>query len=190
MRIFLQGTLNVGKSTVISKTLDILTARRPLKIGGFITWRGKDPDPNVYIRPAMPGRECEKYHLATHHPDSRVTDCDTSIFDQLGVRLLTETPDADLVVMDELGYLERHAFVFQQVVRDILAGDVPVIGTLRMKDIPWLEPIKADPRISLFDVTLENRDKLPQEIAALLQATSENPEIKACDRDKSGVYTR
>jgi nucleoside-triphosphatase len=70
--------------------------------------------------------------------------------------------------MDELGYLERNALVFQQVVLDILARDIPVIGTMRMKDIPWHEPIKADPRVSLLKVTLENRDTLPRDIAALL----------------------
>ena len=168
MHIFLQGALKVGKSTVIRKTLDILTARRPLKIGGFMTWRGEDPDPNVYIRPAMPGREREKIHLATHHPEECITDCDPQIFDQFGVRLLTESPDADLIIMDELGYLERNSLVFQQVVLDILAGNIPVIGTLRMKDIAWHEQIKADPRVSILEVTLENRDTLPQTIARLI----------------------
>jgi nucleoside-triphosphatase len=168
LHIFLQGALKTGKSTVIRKTLDILTARRPLKIGGFMTWRGKDPDPNVYVQPAMPGREHEKCLLATHYTDDRGTVCDPVIFDRQGVRLLTEIPDADLIIMDELGYLERGALVFQQAVLDILARDIPVIGTMRMKDIPWHEPIKADPRVSLLKVTLENRDTLPRDIAALL----------------------
>ena len=72
--------------------------------------------------------------------------------------------------MDELGYLERNSFTFRQVVLDTLAGDIPVIGTLRMKDIPWHEQIKANPRVSILEVTLDNRDMLPHEIAALLSA--------------------
>ena len=168
MHIFLQGALKVGKSTVIRKTLDLLTARRPLEIGGFITWRGEGPDPYVYIRPAMPGRELEKHRLAVHHPDCKSTDCDPLIFDQLGVRLLTECPGADLIIMDELGYLERNSFAFQQVVLDTLARDIPVIGTMRRGNIAWHESIKSDPRVSILEVTLENRDMLPREIASML----------------------
>jgi len=168
LHIFLQGALKIGKSTVIRKTLDILTARRPLEIGGFITWRGEDPDPYVYIQPAMPGREREKYRLAVHHPDCNSAECDPLIFDQLGVRLLTERPGADLIIMDELGYLERSSFAFQQVVLDTLARDIPVIGTMRKRDIAWHGSIKSDPRVSVLEVTLENRDLLPREIASLL----------------------
>ena len=118
----------------------------------------------------MPGRELEKYRLAVHHHDCKSTDCDPLIFEQLGVRLLTECPGADLIIMDELGYLERNSFTFQQVVLDTLARDIPVIGTMRKGDIPWHESIKYDSRISILEVTLENRDTLPCEIASMLSS--------------------
>ena len=170
MHIFLQGALNVGKSLAISKTLDILAAVRPLKIGGFLTWRGKAPDRHdVYVRPAMPGRENEKYLLASYYPNNRSIDCDPRIFDQVCTRFMTETLNADFIVMDELGFLERHSFIFQQAVLNTLDGDIPVIGALRKSDIPWHESIKANPRVSLFEITLENRDALPRELAARLR---------------------
>ena len=52
MHIFLQGPKNIGKSTVIRKTLDILSAEAHVKIGGFFTWNGGRGDPHVYIQKA------------------------------------------------------------------------------------------------------------------------------------------
>jgi len=172
LHIFLQGMLNVGKSTVIRKTLEILTACGPLKIGGFNTWRSGALDSNIYIRPAMPGREDEKYHLASYRADSHNIDCDPLAFDQTGVRLLEENPYADLIIMDELGFLERYSSVFQQTVLKALDRDIPVIGVLRKKDIPWHEPIKTHPLVSIREVTMENRDTLPQELADRLRGRS------------------
>ena len=169
LHIFLQGALNVGKSTAIRKTLDILTAVRPLKTGGFMTWRSKAGDLHkVYMRPVMPGREHEKYHLADYCPNDRSMKCDPLIFDQACARLLTESVNADFIIMDELGFLERHSFTFQQAVLNTLNRDIPVIGALRNGDIPWHESIKTCPRVSLCEITLENRDTLPQELAARL----------------------
>ena len=177
MHIFLQGALDVGKSTVIIKALDILTAIRPFKIGGFMTWRDKTSDRHdVYIRPAMPGREREKYHLASYCPNDRRMNYDPRIFDQLCTRFLTESLNADFIIMDELGFLERHSFIFQQAVLNTLNRDIPVIGALRKGDIPWHESIKTNPRTSLFEITLENRDALPRELAARLMPFI-NPDI-------------
>ena len=169
LHIFLHGALNVGKSTAISKTLDILTTMRPLKIGGFMSWRSKDNDRHVvFIRPAMPGREHEKYLLAVYYPYNRSIDCDPRIFDKLCTRLLEENPDADFIVMDELGFLERRSFIFQQAVLSAINGDIPIIGVLRSGNIPWHKSIKSSPRVSLCEITLENRDALPRELAARL----------------------
>jgi len=175
MHIFLQGTRDIGKSTVIRNTLDLLTALKPLKIGGFMTWRTKKRDQHIiYIKPVMSGREHEKYHLADYFPQEHSFNCDPRIFDQIGVRLLKESTNADLIVMDELGFLERNSFAFQQAVLNTLAGDIPVIGALRTGNIPWHEPIKTDLRVSLLETTLENRDTMPQEIASQL-----TPSIKS-----------
>ena len=142
-----------------------------------MTWRSKDNDRHVvYIRPAMPGREQEKYHLAVYYPQDRSINCDRRIFDQLCTRLLEENPNADLIIMDELGFLESNSFVFQQAVLNAINRDIPVIGALRNGNIPWHKSIKSNPQVSLYEITPENRDMLPRELAARLMPFV-NPDI-------------
>ena len=179
MHIFLQGPRNIGKSTVIRKTLEILTVRAPVGLGGFFTWKSGDNDPNVYMRPAEAGREGEIFKLAGLNEQGRGMTPDILSFDRDGVRLLrerrprSETADDNagiqLIIMDELGYLEKDALEFRRAVLDTLAGETPVFGVLRMGDIAWHEQIKRNPKVTLYEVNIENRDELPRELAEIIQ---------------------
>ena len=166
MHIFLTGPRSIGKSTVISKTLKILMSRFSLEIGGFFTWNGGVGDPHIYMRPARSGGEGEIYRLAGFDADKGGLVCDIQVFERDGVRLLSGSADAGLIVMDELGFLESDALCFRKAVLDILAGETPVLGVLRLGDIPWHREIKRNPLVKLIDVSEKNRDALPQELAA------------------------
>jgi nucleoside-triphosphatase len=167
MHIFLQGPRNSGKSTVIHRMLDILMAQGSLKLGGFFTWRGGADNPHIYIRPAEVGREREIYRLASYDKANGLS-CDIQVFEQIGVSLLAESAGADLLIMDELGYLESHAAAFLQAVFSVLAGNTPVLGVLRQGDIPWHREIRDNPRAVLYEVDEKNRDTLPRQLAELI----------------------
>ena len=182
MHIFLQGRRGVGKSTVIRSALDILSGSVPLSFGGFFTWNSGKDDPRVYMRPAFQGAEfkrgyisvCsaegEMYLLASWDTEKGGMSCNTQGFERDGTRLLENSRDSGLIIMDELGFLESDAARFKQAVMDTLAGDVPVLGVLRLGGVPWHEEIKRNPRVTLVDVTEENRDTLPGELAERLLA--------------------
>ena len=171
MHVFLQGPRNIGKSTVIRKTLDILSAPGPVRLGGFFTWNGGDDDPHIYIAAAESADGSgednnRKYRLASFDPERGGLKCDTQIFETIGVELLTDgNADADLLIMDELGFLENSAPKFRRAVLDAIAGSIPVLGVLRLGDIKWHAEIKRDPSVALYDVNTENRDALPQVLA-------------------------
>ena len=169
LHYFLQGKRGVGKSTVIRKTLEIIMVDHAPILGGFFTWNGGMDDPNVYMRPARQETSGESYRLASWDSGSRRMTCETSVFDREGARLLSETRGSDLIIMDELGYLESAAAAFRQAVMDRLAGSTPVFGVLLLGDVPWHDGIKSDPRVRLIDVDELNRDTLPQELAAMLR---------------------
>ena len=142
-----------------------------------MTWRSKDNDGHVvYVRPATPGYEHEKYRLAGYCPHNRSMSCDPKIFDQLCTRFLEEYSDANIIIMDELGFLERNAFIFQQAVLNALNSDIPIIGVLRKGNIPWHESIKSHPQTSLCEISMENRDAMPRELATRLMHFF-NPDI-------------
>ena len=170
MHMFLYGPLNIGKSTVVRKTIDALTENAPLAPSGFFTWNGGESDPHIYMKPARSGTGQESFRLASWDKTNGGLICDFQAFEQDGVRLLTGLKDADLIIMDELGFLESEAPVFRQAVLDALRGNVPVLGVLRTgKDIPWHDEIKNDPRVALHEVTIKNRDALPQELASRIR---------------------
>ena len=95
--------------------------------------------------------------------------CDPKVFDVAGSRILRDSVDADLIIMDELGYLESDCEVFKNAVADIIAGSTPVLGVLRLGDVPWHESIKKDTRVAIFDVNEKTRDTLPQVISDMLR---------------------
>ena len=171
MHVFLQGPRGIGKSTVIQAALELLAQSHTILLGGFFTWNGGADDPNIYIRPAEPGAVGERYRIASYGGPSLGMVCDSQIFDTVGARILRESAQgetADLIVMDELGYLESDAEAFKRAVFETLSGDTPVLGVLRSGDVPWHEPIKRDPRVMIYNVNEENRGDLPREVIRML----------------------
>ena len=168
MHIFLQGRRNIGKSTVILRTLEMLLPRRPLVLGGFFTWNGGKNDPHVYMKPARSGQEHEIFRLASYDAVKGGLIGNIRAFDVDGVRLLNESRGSDLIIIDELGFLESSAGVFKQAVLDTLEGNAPVFGVLRLGDVPWHRSIRRNPSVTIFDVDESTREALPRELAARL----------------------
>jgi ubiquinone/menaquinone biosynthesis C-methylase UbiE/nucleoside-triphosphatase THEP1 len=83
-------------------------------------------------------------------------------FDVYGVKLLEDCFKAysDLIVMDELGFFESNAALFQNKVLEILDSDTPVLGVLKQKDIPFLNNIRNRNDVTIFVVTHGNRDEV------------------------------
>jgi len=172
MHIFLQGRRGVGKSTVIRKTLEILDEDSPLALGGFFSRHGGKADPVVYMRPAGRSHAGEEFRVAGWDDVKAGMLSDVDAFDRGGVLLLRKCAGVDLIIMDELGYLESGATLFKQAVFDALAGDIPVFGVLRLGDVPWHTTIKSNPLVRLYDVDETNRDELPEELALCIKQTT------------------
>ena len=170
MHTFLQGERNIGKSTIIRKTLDIIAARNKVGLGGFFTWKNDEAMPLVYMRPAGKPEGNGVFLIAGFDKGTGRMAGDIRMFETEGVRILHDRDGAQLIIMDELGKFESEAPLFRQAVLDTLAGDIPVFGVLRLGDAPWLDPIRSDKSISLIDVNMYNRDTLPLELAERLMA--------------------
>ena len=74
----------------------------------------------------------------------------------------------DIIIMDELGFLEKNSEPFKEKIFQCLNSQTPCIGILRKANIPWHAPIYADPNTKIIEVTLANRQGLPYEICDLL----------------------
>ena len=80
-------------------------------------------------------------------------------FDRWGTALLRGIPPGSLVVMDELGYLEREAAAFLGQVRRILTGPCHVLAVVRASDQPHLREFRELPGVRVLQVTPENREE-------------------------------
>lgn len=156
--IFLTGDVQVGKSTAISKALELLHVTP----GGFRTFGvnyQKDGSSDVVIFPAHSTPE-NGYVVA--HRASSGNSLFPEIFDEFGSVYLQQP--ADLILMDELGYMESAAKKFQQTVFETLDGTTPVLGVVRNKETPFLNAVRARDDVLLLPVTKNNRGYIPEKI--------------------------
>ena len=166
--IVITGQRGVGKTTLLERLL----AHCTVPISGFVT-RGTERDADgfhsVHMFPAsaQSGEFCEVNRVGTSN--RRVKTSFPQVFDTLGVALLSADPGS-VIVMDELGFMEREAMDFRAAVMKCLDGDIPVIAVVRMKeDEPFLQEILAHPDVCVYTVTPENRDAIFDELLPVIQ---------------------
>jgi len=156
--IFLTGDKQVGKSTVILKTLALLNET----IGGFRTLGTnylEDGSSDVVIFPANSTPE-HGHRIA--HRTSTGNSVYPEIFDEFGSFFLKQP--ADFILMDELGYMESNAEKFQQTVFETLDGTIPVLGAIRNKETPFLNAVRSRNDVIILTVNKNNRDFLPRKL--------------------------
>jgi nucleoside-triphosphatase len=168
MHIFLTGDIQIGKSTVIRKTLALLQA----DFGGFCTYFGPDrenPDRRLYIRDAaLPPVYDEDHMIARFYP-ARPPQVFPEVFDRLGVKFIREGQKSKrLILMDECGRLERDALAFQNEVLGALDGKTPVLGVVAKSAGDWADRIRRHPKVRLITVDSDNRNSLPALLAEMI----------------------
>lgn len=169
--IFLTGEIQVGKSTVVQKVL----SRLNVTLGGFRSGSGDEryeASRRLYLWDVTEPPICDEFHCVAQlsHETGRLPYPDR--FDALGCAALRRAKDrcANLILMDECGFLERDATEFQAEVLNTLDGDIPVFGVVRLRGNSWTESIRNHPKVTLITVTEENRDALPEQILEILTA--------------------
>ncbi len=158
MTIFLTGERGVGKSTALRRALE----GSGLRVSGFRTdFGGTRYEENKTLRllpwGAPPGSPAGEI-CARMGPGGK--QALPEAFDGLGARLLRDAggdPACQLIVMDELGFLEAEAAGFRRAVLSALGGPKPVLGVVRLGLGAWAEA----PLGEVWTVTEENRDAIP-----------------------------
>lgn len=163
MHIFLTGEIQIGKSTVIHKTLDLLG----ITPQGFRTYFGPDRDEAdrlLYLNSAAQPRTFNEEKAVARFRAGQSPEVLVERFDDYGARLIRGAradSAAALVLMDECGSLESGALVFQREVLAALDGSKPVLGVVKLASRGWTDQIREHTKVALVTVTRENRDRLP-----------------------------
>ena len=167
--IFLCGERGVGKSTLIRRLLEA----SGLRVGGFCTKLlptedGLNP---VYIHPASQREEERSYG-----PENRIAYCDgqrhrihTEVFDTVGASLLRPSGREEVMVMDELGFMESQAHDFTAAVFRALDGPVPVLAAVKNRfDVELLNAVRAHPAACLVQIDPTNREELYERLLSIV----------------------
>ena len=171
MHIFLTGDVQVGKSTIIKKTLAALKLR---DIGGFRS---------VSV-PDLPDGAMSVYLIPVGEKDPVVNDwnrvgirkgCGRGIgkfpeaFERAGVQALVDAENMPLILMDEVGRMESAAARFSARILELLNEDTPILGVVqKIADTKLTNAIRQHPNVRVLTVTKENREELAGEVLRLV----------------------
>lgn len=110
MKVLLYGRRGAGKSTIIKRLLGELK----LKPSGFFTVRGPadaEGRRGFYITGSANGNFDIENRIAYSFSDGR-WESFSEVFDNIGVKLLTFGEKPEIIIMDELGFMEAQAGKF------------------------------------------------------------------------------
>ena len=161
--------MQVGKSTILNR---FISSHPDLKIGGFKTLTNFDENRDIYRGVyIVPATKFEVDYNKHSHVGTRThkRDAYPKNFDLRGVEILNSSGDYDLILMDEIGFMETRALKFNRRVLEIPDSDVPVIGVVKpmMKGLPL--DVKNHPDTTVLEVTVENREYVYLEFCELME---------------------
>ena len=164
--MLLSGPPRVGKTTVIRKLVPLLDP----DAGGFyspaVEENGQRVAFEVVTLDGQAALLSTKQPSVTFANEARLGNhrVNLDVIDSIIVpTLLDAAATRRVVIIDEIGPMEILSARFRDVVMHILNSKVIVIGAIAESPIPFLDQVKAHPRVALKTVTHENRNRLPKE---------------------------
>lgn len=169
--VLLTGRPGVGKTTVIRRVVEELEGWRAR---GFYTRELRRGAQRIGFQVVtLDGQEGRLAEVGLDSP-YRVGRyaVDLEDFERLALPTLA-TPEADLLVIDEIGKMECFSRAFQQAVRCALDGRVPVLGTVGQGGGSFMRSVRGRRDVQLIEVTRANRRGLPGRLAQTLRVLGE-----------------
>ena len=171
--IFLTGEIAIGKSTIINKFIQSLDKTVNLK--GFKTLEIYNNDKvygyyidNKSLREDLKGKCLEKIDtnciIGVKNYKKKICIPFMDTFNNEGVEILKDSLSADLIIMDELGFLEKNSEDFKKYIYKILDSNTPTLGVIKKKKNSFLESIINRKDVLILEVTRDNRDYIIEEI--------------------------
>jgi nucleoside-triphosphatase len=168
-RVFiLTGAPGVGKTTVLTKTVDALKAKG-VSVGGMITREVREDSVRVGFEivdlasgkrgwlaqvNGQGGPQVGKYHVNLND------------LDKIGVAAITQALEkCSAVAIDEIGPMELFSPKFKQAVTQVLESKKLVLTVVhgKAKD-PLVTQVKRRVDAEIFNVTFSNREILPEKL--------------------------
>ena len=159
-KTLLTGKPGVGKTTLIQK---IIEQMRSVNMAGFYTAeiRSKGVRMGFELRGLNGKRRILAHKNIRGQHEVGKYGVNTTGFEEFLETLDLLNPNVELIVIDEIGKMELFSTRFRNLVGDILGSDKQLLASISMKGGQFIQAIKQRPDIHLFEVTHENRNRLP-----------------------------
>jgi len=161
--ILLTGRPGVGKTTVIKEVLE----RLPGRAGGFYTAEIRERGQRQGFKIiTLDGREGILAHIDIKGP-RRVSKYGVNLasLESIGVAAIRRAiAEDDYVVIDEIGKMELFSTEFRTAVREAIASEAIVLGTITWRPHPWADAIKSHPQVTVLEVSRENREAMVERV--------------------------
>jgi len=169
--ILITGRPGVGKSTIIHRVVERLRALGYTEIGGFYTLEmsheGKRTGFAIHTLDGRVGRLAEaglesRFRLGRYGIDMEQ-------FEDVALSALEEAINKGMmVVIDEIGYMELKSRRFRELILKALDSKPPVLATIMRSHFDFPDDIKARDDVMLITVKVDNRDRIVEEICAMI----------------------
>ena len=167
-KIAVTGRPGVGKTTLCLRIFESLSGRA--EIDGFITREVREGGRRIGFR-VVDLRSGESFWLARKGVEKPVTVGSYAVmldeFEDYISQRFNELR-GDLIIVDEVGPMELKSRVFVRKVEELIASGKNLLFTIHYKSRhPLLERIRRE--FEVYEITLENRDRLAEEILNRIQ---------------------
>lgn len=176
--LLLTGFPGVGKTTVVRKVLALLPPQ--LKFDGFFTEEVREGWERIGFQiVTVDGKRAwlAKKGLPSPHKVGRYG-VDVKAIESVIIPALNRAlKQADLIIVDEIAKMELCHPAFAEVVWECLESSKPVLGVIQRSHLPFIERVKARKDVWIFEVTHQNRDKLPEKVAEAITQILSKPSV-------------
>jgi nucleoside-triphosphatase len=179
--LLLTGASGVGKTTVMSKTVEALEAHG-FSVGGMISREVREGNLRIGFEiidltksthgwlahvNQRSGPQVGKYHVNLHDLEA------------IGAEAIKEAIEkCAIVAIDEIGPMELYSQKFKQTVKQALQSEKLVIAVVHAKAKDALiEEVKQREDSEILTVTLTNRETLPQKLEKLAKLTLNSQQV-------------
>jgi nucleoside-triphosphatase len=164
--LLLTGNPGVGKTTVLSKTVNALK-EKGYCVGGMISREAREGGIRVgfEILDLNSGRRGWLAHLNQREgPQVGKYHVNMEDLNSVGVKAIADAVEqCAIIAIDEIGPMELFSEKFKEATRKALEGNKPVVAVVHWKTHDKLiNEAKSRHDSEIFTVTQQNRDKLPE----------------------------
>lgn len=168
-RLLITGRPGSGKTTVVRKAAHLLGARGRA-VRGFTTEELREGPRRIgFAVESLSGERSVLAHVDLPGPP-RVSryGVDLAAFERVALPALSDVAPGDLVLVDELGKMELASDRFCDRMNELFGSEADIVATVHRYLHPLTDALKRRGDVELIEISEENRDDLPELIAARL----------------------